>query len=101
MAASVKYKDEILDEINELSDEQIANLMKIIRLFKESIIRQRESDFGLKQEFEEWDKLSDEAMLNFEGNFKFRNFNHGQERRRYHVHGFRIYAPLRYWGLSF
>jgi len=68
MAASVKYKDEILDEINELSDEQIANLMKIIRLFKESIIRQRESDFGLKQEFEEWDKLSDEAMLNFEGN---------------------------------
>ena len=68
MAASVKYKDEILDEINELSDEQIANLMKIIRLFKESIIRQRESDFGLKQEFDKWDKLSDEAMLNFEGN---------------------------------
>ena len=68
MTTSVKYKDEILNEINELSDEQIANLMKIIRLFKESIIRQRESDFGLKQEFEEWDKLSDEAMLNFEGN---------------------------------
>src|SRR3990167_8063823 len=22
--------------------------------------------------------------------YKFRNFNHGQERRRYHVHGFRI-----------
>ena len=68
MTTSVKYKDEILNEINELSDEQIANLMKIIRLFKESIIRQRESDFGLKQEFDEWDKLSDEAMLNFEGN---------------------------------
>ncbi len=68
MAASVKYKDEILDEINELSDEQIVNLMKIIRLFKESIIRQRESDFELKKEFEEWDKLSDEAIMNFEGN---------------------------------
>ncbi|MBI3584037.1 MAG: hypothetical protein HY096_08840 [Nitrospinae bacterium] len=68
MATSVKYKDEILSEFNDLSDEQVANLIKIIRLFKESIIRQRESDFGLKQEFEEWDKLSDEAMLNFEGN---------------------------------
>lgn len=68
MATSVKYKDEILNEINGLSDEQAANLMKIIRIFKESIIRQREYDFGLKKEFEEWDKLSDEALVNFEGN---------------------------------
>jgi hypothetical protein len=67
MATSAKYKDEILNEINELSDEQMANLVKIIRLFKESIIRQRESDFGLNKEFEEWDKLSDEAVMNFEG----------------------------------
>lgn len=37
MVTSAKYKDEILNEINELSDEQMANLVKIIRLFKESI----------------------------------------------------------------
>ncbi|MEK6589236.1 MAG: hypothetical protein AABZ11_01010 [Nitrospinota bacterium] len=65
MATSVK--EEILNEINDLSDEQVANLMKIIRIFKESIVRQREYDFNLKKEFEEWDKLSDEALLNFEG----------------------------------
>ena len=40
--------------------------MKIIRIFKESIIHQRESDFGLKKELEEWDNLSDEAIINFE-----------------------------------
>ncbi|MBI4379261.1 MAG: hypothetical protein HY578_09210 [Nitrospinae bacterium] len=68
MATSVKYKDQILNELNDLSDEQAANLMKIIRLFKESIICQREYDFDIKKEFEEWDKLSDEALLNFEGN---------------------------------
>ncbi|MBI3813861.1 MAG: hypothetical protein HY279_05270 [Nitrospinae bacterium] len=68
MATSVKYKDEILNEFNDLSDEQATNLMKIMRLFKESIIRQREYDFDIKREFEEWDKLSDEAFLNFEDN---------------------------------
>ncbi len=34
---------------------------------KESIIRQKEYDFGLKNEFEDWNHLSDEALLNFEG----------------------------------
>lgn len=66
MATSLKHKEEILAEINGLSEEQIINLMKIIRIFKESIIRQREYDFELKKEFEEWDSLSDEAVMNFE-----------------------------------
>jgi hypothetical protein len=61
-----KYKEELLNEIKDLSDEQIDNLVKIIRIFKESIIRQKEYDFGLKREFEDWDHLSDEALLNFE-----------------------------------
>ena len=59
-------KEEVLNEIKDLSDEQLANLIRIIRIFKESIIQQREYDFDLKREFEEWDKLSDEAILNFE-----------------------------------
>ncbi len=59
-------REEVLNEIKDLSDEQLANLIRIIRIFKESIIQQREYDFELKREFEEWDKLSDEAILNFE-----------------------------------
>ena len=66
MRTSQKYKEDISNEIKDLSGEQIANLMQIIRIFKESIIRQREYDFDLKKEFEEWDSLSDEALLNFE-----------------------------------
>lgn len=66
MQISQKYKEEIFNEFKDLSDEQIANLMKIIHIFKESIICQRELDFGVKKEFEEWDRLSDEALLNFE-----------------------------------
>ncbi|HLB69988.1 MAG TPA: hypothetical protein VJJ51_02985 [Candidatus Methanoperedens sp.] len=61
-----KYKEELLKEIKDLSDDQISYLVKITRIFKESIIRQKEYDFGLKKEFEEWDNLSDEALLNFE-----------------------------------
>ena len=66
MSTSLKYKDEVLSEIEGLPDEQITNLIKLIRLFKESIIRQKEYDRSLKMEFQEWDKLSDEAVLDFE-----------------------------------
>ncbi len=66
MSISLKYKDEVLSEIEGLSDEQVRNLIKIIRLFKDSIIRQREYDFELSREFKEWDKLSDEAFSDFE-----------------------------------
>jgi len=66
MSTSLKYKDEVLSEIEGLPDEQITNLIKMIRLFKESIICQKEYDLGLKTEFQEWDKLSDEAILAFE-----------------------------------
>ena len=66
MKSELKYKEEILNELNGLPDEQINNLMKIIRISKESIIQQRELDFGFKKELEEWDRLSDEAIINFE-----------------------------------
>ena len=59
-------REDVLNELKDLSDEQLANLIRIIRIFKESIIQQREYDFELKREFEEWDRLSDEAILNFE-----------------------------------
>lgn len=66
MAVIEKYKEEILNEINDLSDEQISNLLRIIHIFKESLTLQKEYDFELKREFEDWDRLSDEAIINFE-----------------------------------
>ena len=53
--------------MQDMSDEQILNLLKIIRIFKKSIILQRNEDFYIKKEFDEWDTLSDEALKNFEG----------------------------------
>jgi hypothetical protein len=66
MQISQKCREEIFNEVKDLSDEQIASLMKIIHIFKESIIRQRELDFRLQKKFEEWDRLSDEALIDFE-----------------------------------
>ena len=66
MAFSEKYKEEVLNEIKDLSDEQASNLLQIIHIFKNSLIRQRECDFDLKREFEDWERLSDEAITNFE-----------------------------------
>ncbi|MDW7728257.1 MAG: hypothetical protein SCH70_14355 [Candidatus Methanoperedens sp.] len=66
MQTSQKYRKELLNEIKDLSDEQVANLMKIIHIFKESINYQREDDFNLKKEFDEWDSISDDDLINFE-----------------------------------
>lgn len=63
-----KYQEEIKNEIKDLSEEQIEYLLKIIKLIKESINRQKEYDFEIKSEFKEWDSLSDEALINFESN---------------------------------
>lgn len=49
-----------------MPDEQMLNLLSLVRIFKKSIIMQRDSDFYLKKEFGEWDELSDEALNNFE-----------------------------------
>ncbi|MDO8726233.1 MAG: hypothetical protein Q7J35_09220 [Candidatus Methanoperedens sp.] len=68
MEVSKKYQEEIINEIQDLSEEQIKYVMKIIKLIKESINRQKEYDFEMKSEFKEWDSLSDEALINFESN---------------------------------
>jgi len=66
MQEQVKYKEEIIKELQNMPDEQMLNLLGLIRIFKKSIIMQRNSDFYLKKEFYEWDALSDEALSNFE-----------------------------------
>jgi len=68
MEVSKKYEKEIINEIQDLSEDQIEYVMKIIKLIKESINRQKEYDFELKSEFREWDSLSDEALIDFESN---------------------------------
>ena len=68
MEVSKKYQKEIINEIQDLSEEQIEYVMKIIKLIKESINRQKEYDFEMKSEFKDWDSLSDEALINFESN---------------------------------
>ncbi len=66
MHTQMKYEDEIIKELQNIPDEQILNLLNMIRIFKKSINMQREADFYLKKEFNEWDILSDEALSNFE-----------------------------------
>jgi len=66
METQLKYKEEIIKELKNMPDEQMLNLLNLIRIFKRSIIMQRESDFYLKKEFDDWDALSDEALDNFE-----------------------------------
>ncbi|MGQ3684377.1 MAG: hypothetical protein ACUBOA_05090 [Candidatus Loosdrechtia sp.] len=66
MSQQTKYGEEIIKELQDMSDEQVLNLLKIIRIFKKSIVTQRNEDFHLQKEFDEWDTLSDEALKNFE-----------------------------------
>ena len=66
MQAQVKYQEEIIKELQNMPEEQMLNLLNLIRIFKKSIIMQRDSDFYLKKEFDDWDTLSDEALSNFE-----------------------------------
>jgi|YelNatPaOPRAMG01_1025707.scaffolds.fasta_scaffold56451_2 hypothetical protein len=61
-----KKEDEIIKELQDIPDEQLPNLLNIIRIFKKSINMQKEVDFYLKKELNEWDILSDEALSNFE-----------------------------------
>lgn len=68
MHSQIKYEEEIIKELETMPDDQMLNLLNMVRIFKKSIIMQREADFYLKKEFEEWDTLSDEALNTFEAN---------------------------------
>ena len=66
MQERVKYKEEIIKELQNMPDEQMLNLLSLIRIFRKSLIMQRDSDFYLKKEFDDWDALSNEELNNFE-----------------------------------
>ncbi|MFL5802553.1 MAG: hypothetical protein ACJ8CR_12540 [Roseiflexaceae bacterium] len=61
------YQQALLDEVEGLPEEAFPNLIQIVRLLKESILLQsRQAALALQEEFAEWDRLSDEALVNFE-----------------------------------
>jgi hypothetical protein len=63
----IEYQQILIDEVEELPEEAFPNLLQIIRLFKESILLQsRQADLALQAELAQWDRLSDEALVEFE-----------------------------------
>lgn len=67
MKASIDYQHTLLNEVKDIPQELLPNLLEIIRLFKQSILSQQTKKWDdLRQEFNEWDQLSDEALINFE-----------------------------------
>ncbi len=67
MNRTTEYQQILIDEVKELPEEAFPNLLQIVRLFKESILFQRrQAALDLQAEFTQWDRLSDEALVQFE-----------------------------------
>jgi len=61
-----KYQVEILRELRGVREGQLRPVLDTVRIFKASSTAQREEDFALREEFKAWDRLSDEALSQFE-----------------------------------
>lgn len=67
MPLAKSYQQALLAELQDLPEETLPQLIKIVHLFKESVLTQsRQTMLALYQEMTEWDQLSDEALSNFE-----------------------------------
>ena len=67
MNEMTNYRQALLDEVQGLPEEAWLNLLQIVHLFKESVLVQsRQAALVLQAEFDEWDQLSDEALVDFE-----------------------------------
>lgn len=67
MIETADYQQALLDEAKDVPKELLPNLVQIVRLYKQSILSYQAKEWNdLQQEFKEWDKLSDEALLDFE-----------------------------------
>ena len=67
MNEMTNYRQALLDEVQGLPEEALPNLLQIVHLFKESVLVQsRQAALVLQAEFDEWDQLSDEALVDFE-----------------------------------
>jgi hypothetical protein len=61
------YQQALLEEVRDLPAEVFPNLLQIVHLYKESVLSQsQKAILELQAEFEDWDRLSNEALLEFE-----------------------------------
>ncbi|MBI5653015.1 MAG: hypothetical protein HZC40_21595 [Chloroflexi bacterium] len=63
---TVKHQQELWDEVKDLPENLFPNLLQIVHLFKTSILQTQLEMAELDQELQAWDRLSDEAVLEFE-----------------------------------
>lgn len=69
MKPTTDYQQALLDEIKDIPEEALPNVLKIVKLFKESLLAQtRQGSLALQRELEGWSQLSDEALTAFEKN---------------------------------
>ena len=67
MDKAATYQQALMDEVKDLPEEALPNLIQIVRLFKESLLLQsRQAAQAFQEEFAAWDRLSDEALSEFE-----------------------------------
>lgn len=67
MESNVDYQQALINEIAGLPQETYPNLLEIVRLFKESVrVQSRPAALALHDELDQWDQLSDEALIEFE-----------------------------------
>ena len=67
METAVDYRQALLDEVEDLPEDVLANLVGIVRLFKTSVCEQaKRAAIELREETAQWDALSDEALTEFE-----------------------------------
>lgn len=63
---TLQQREKLMEEVNDLPEEMFPNLLQIVHLFKASVLQTRQELLALHKEFELWDRLSDETLLEFE-----------------------------------
>ncbi len=61
-----QQQQRLLDEVKDLPEEVFPNLLQIVHLFKASILQTQQDMIQLRDELADWDRLSDQALLDFE-----------------------------------
>ena len=61
------HQQALLEEVRDLPAEVFPNLLQIVHLYKESVLSQSQKGIlEVQAELGDWDRLSDEALLEFE-----------------------------------
>jgi len=67
MSEITGFQQALVDEVKYLPDEAFPDPLQIVGLYKESIlIQSRQAALALQDEFAQWDRLSDGALVEFE-----------------------------------